>query len=136
MESTKKRLSNALTTEKPKKAVDIVYEEKGGLLTAKSAGQLPHSRDQAYYLKKKQQQKAVAESVGCSVGGEARDMLYAVMLQCKSTEGCDCFVQDVTCALEPMAVLATAQQLFDMERFCCDPFKFSMIQLSTLGSLV
>ena len=82
MESTKKRLSNALTTEKPKKAVDIVYEEKSGLLSAKSAGQ--------------QQKKAVAESVGCFVGGEARDMLYAVMLQCKSTEGCDCFVQDVT----------------------------------------
>ena len=80
MESTKKRISNALTTEKPKKAVDIVYEEKGGLLNAKSAGQLPHSRDQAYYLKKKQQQKAVTDSVGCSIGGETRDMLYAVML--------------------------------------------------------
>ena len=61
MESTKKRLSNALTTEKPKKALNIVYEEKGELLNAKSAGQLPHSRNQAYYLKKKQQQKAVAE---------------------------------------------------------------------------
>ena len=63
MESIKKRLSNALTKEKPKKAVDIIYEEKGGLLNAKSAGQLPHSRDQAYYLKKKQQQKAVTDSV-------------------------------------------------------------------------
>lgn len=31
MESTKKKLSDALTTEKPKKAVDIVFEEKGGL---------------------------------------------------------------------------------------------------------
>ena len=41
------RISNTLTTEKPKKAVDIVYEEKGGLLSARSAGQLPHSRDQA-----------------------------------------------------------------------------------------
>ena len=33
-------------------------------------------------------------------------MLYAVMLQCKSTEGSECFVQDVTCAREPMAVYA------------------------------
>ena len=135
MESTKKKLSNVLTTEKPKKAVDIVYEEKGGLLRAKSAGQLPHSRDQAYYLKKKQQQKAVAESVGCSVGEVARDMLYAVMLQCKSTEGCYRFVQDVTCAPEPMAVLATDQQLFDMERFCCDPFKFSILGIDPTFNL-
>ena len=98
-------------------------------MSARSAVQLPHSRDQAYYLKKKQQ-KAVAESIVCSVGGETRDMLYAVMLQYKST---DCFAQDVTCAPEPMAVLATAQQLFDMERFCCDPFKFSILGIDPWG---
>ena len=62
-------------------------------------------------------------------------MLYAVMLQCKSTEGCDRFVQDVTCALEPMAVLATAQQLFDMERFCCDPFRFSILEIDPTFNL-
>ena len=135
MESTKKKLSNALTTEKPKKAVDIVFEEKGGLLSARSAGELPHNRDQAYYLKKKLQQKAVTESIGSSVGGEARDMLYAVMLQCKSTEGCERFVQDVTCAPEPMAVLATDQQLFDMERFCCHPFKFSVLGIDPTFNL-
>ena len=135
MESTKKKLSNALTTEKPKKAVDIVFEEKGGLLSARSAGELPHSRDQAYYLKKKLQQKAVTESIGCSVGGEAHDMLYAVMLQCKSTEGCERIVQDVTCAPKPMAVLATDQQLFDMERFCCHPFKFSVLGIDPTFNL-
>ena len=54
MDSTKKKLSNVISTEKPKTAVDIVYEEKGGLLSVKSAGQLPHGRDQIYYLKMKQ----------------------------------------------------------------------------------
>ena len=57
-------------------------------------------------------------------------MLYAVILQCKSSEGSDCFVQDVTCVLEPMAVLATDQQLFDLERFCCDPLSFPYVQFS------
>ena len=47
-------------------------------------------------------------------------MLYTVMLQYKSTEGCDHFVQDITCPQEPMAVLATDQH-FDI-RFCCDSF--------------
>ena len=57
------------------------------------------------------------------------------MLQCKSTEGCDRFVQDVTCAPEPMAVLATDQQLFDMERFCCDSFKFSILGIDPTFNL-
>ena len=56
-----------------------------------------------------------------------RLMLYAVMLQCKSTEGSEHFIQDVTCAPEPMAVLATDQQLLDIERFCRDPLKFSTV---------
>ena len=84
----------------------MLFEQKGGLLGAKSARELLHSRDQAYYLKIKLQNKAVSESIGCSIDGRAHDMLYAVMLQCKSTEGSECFVQDVTCAREPMAVYA------------------------------
>ena len=135
MDSTKAKLSRALATEKPKDAVNTVFKEKGGLLNAKSAGELPRSREQAYYLQKKLQQKAVARSVDSSVGGEARDMLYAVMLQCKSTEGFERFVQDVTCAPEPMAVLATNQQLFDMERFCCDPYKFSIVGIDPTFNL-
>ena len=67
METTKTKLSNALASEKPKDSVDTVFKQKGGLLGAKSAGELPHSRDQAYYLKKKLQNKAVSESNGCSV---------------------------------------------------------------------
>jgi len=49
-------------------------------------------------------------------------MLYVVMEQCKKAERSDRFVQDVVCASEPMAVLATEQQLIDIERFCCDTY--------------
>ena len=128
MESTKKKL----TTEKPKKAVDIVFEEKGGLLSARSFLTV---EIKCINLKKKLQQKAVTESIGCSVDGEARDMLYAVMLQCQSTERCDHFVQDVTCDPEPMAVVATDQQLFDMKRFCCYPFKFFVLEIDPTFNL-
>ena len=54
-------------------------------------------------------------------------MLYTVMLQCKMAEGDKCFVRMLLVPLEPMAVLGTNQQLFDLERFCCDPFKFCVI---------
>ena len=36
------------------------------------------------------------------------------------------FVQAVTCAPEPMAILCFEQQLLDMEQFCCDPYRFSV----------
>ena len=127
MENTKTKLSNALVSKKTKDVVDTVFKQKGRLLGAKSKESFPNSRDQAYYLKKKLQNKAVSESVGCLVDCRARDMLYAVMLQCKSTEGSEHFIQDSTCTPEPMAVLTTDQQLLDIERFCYDPFKFFIV---------
>ena len=51
-------------------------------------------------------------------------MLFVIMEQCKYAEKEHRFVQDVTCAPEPMAVLCTDQQLLDINRFCCDPFRF------------
>jgi len=54
-------------------------------------------------------------------------MLYVVMEQCKKAERSDRFVQDVVCAPDPMAVLATEQQLIDIERFCCDPYQFPIL---------
>jgi hypothetical protein len=49
------------------------------------------------------------------------------MEQCKSAEKENRFVQEVTCAPEPMAVLATEQQLTDIERFCCSPGEFCIL---------
>ena len=38
---------------------------------------------------------------------------------CKESSGCEtAFVHSVPCAPEPMCILATDQQLADMERFC------------------
>ena len=41
-----------------------------------------------------------------------------------NSEKKDCFVQEVTCAPEPMGVLATEQQLCDIVRFSTDHFNF------------
>lgn len=54
-------------------------------------------------------------------------MLYVVMEQCKNAQSSNVFVQDVTCAPEPMAVLCTEQQLIDVSGFCCDPFSFRVL---------
>ena len=96
----------------PKEAINQVLEDQGGILGASSAGQIPRNRQQAYNLN---YQKTSTKT------GTGRDLLYVMMEQCKQAEKKVRFVQEVTCAPEPMAVLATAQQLQDLERFCCCP---------------
>ena len=108
---------------KPKEAVHKVFSQKGGLLEAQSISELPRGRTQAYNLKKSMQKEQLSPHT--SMG--TRDMLYVVMEQCKSAEKEDIFVQDVTCAPEPMAVLCSAQQLNDVVRFCCDSYNFSIL---------
>ena len=123
MQSVKKNLKEALQSASPKEAIDKVLTAKGGLLQAMSAGQLPLSDQQAYNIKHTLKAK---DAPGPS-RGKGRDLLYSIMEQCKAVEKGDRYVQEVTCAPEPMAVLATAQQLLDLERFCCDPCVFSIM---------
>lgn len=128
MKSTKRQLEAELKIRKPKDAIDIVFESRGGLVGTHSAGELPRGRTQAYNMKRTLQQKEFEAGLGprmpiCSPS-VTRDMLFVIMEQCKYAEKEHRFVQDVTCAPEPMAVLCTDQQLLDINRFCCDPFRF------------
>ena len=121
------KLEAELQVKKPKDAIQAVFESKGGLLGAGSAGQLPRGATQAYNMKRALQQKelmaGVCPRVHISSASGTQDMLFVVMEQCKTTEKENRFVQDVTCAPEPMAVLcsdhATAPGYC-----CCDPFQF------------
>ena len=130
MKSTVKQLTTTLATQTPKHAINKVFDDKRGLLKSSSAGQLPRDRKQGYYLKRKIIQSKINKSVGVSAPlyttTGSRDMLFVIMEQCKNAEKCNRFVQHVTCAPEPMAILCTNQQLLDVERFCCDPYSFSI----------
>ena len=52
-ESTIESIKNRLIFEDPKKALDHVAEEVGGILTCQSSGSLPRNAAQSYYLKSK-----------------------------------------------------------------------------------
>ena len=133
-QSTKDLLKKELMITDPKEAVDKTFIKKGGLLEAQSAGELPRGRAQAYNIKRTMQSQQL--SFGSkSTSSDTRDMLYIVMEQCKSAEKVNIFVQDVTCAPEPMAVLCTEQQLSDVARFCCDPFYFAILGIDPTFNL-
>jgi hypothetical protein len=129
--SVKKNLKEALKSAPPKEAIDKVMTSMGGLMQATSAGQLPLSTQQAYNLKHSMKPKDVP---GPS-RGKGRDLLYSVMEQCKAAQKGDQFVQEVTCAPEPMAVLATNQQLLDLTRFCCNPLDFGIMGIDPTFNL-
>ena len=118
MKSTVQQITN-LAMQTPKRAIDKVFNDKGGLVKSSSAGQLPRGRNQGYYLKRKIMQAEINESASASaplystIG--SRDMLFVIMEQCKNAEKSNRFVQHVTCAPEPMAILCTNQQLLDVE---------------------
>ena len=136
-ESTKNLLKAELVHDCPKNAIDEVYNDKGGIINAQSIGDLPRNRSQAYNIKKKQLQQKMTSVCGSSGGSlhETQDMLYVVMEQCKCAEQNDKFVQDVTCAPEPMAVLSNQQQFNDLERFCCNPFEFCILGIDPTFNL-
>ena len=91
----------------------------GGVMRAKSGCDLPRNRRQIYNTKQAIKTKSENQS-GLIAGSISRsDTLAQVMQVCKETSSSmDAFVRSVEAAPEPMCVLATNQQLADLERFC------------------
>ena len=111
--STISQLKVSVQTKAPRKALREIENLQGGITGAKSACDLPRDRRQAKNLKYRLRNESQ-----CPLTGNA-DVLAHVMQMCKDTCGSDTmFVQSVEAAPEPMCILATAQQLVDMERFC------------------
>ena len=50
--STMKALKEEAQIYPPKQAVNVVYEEKGGMMGAKSLGELPRNRDQVSNIRR------------------------------------------------------------------------------------
>uniref|UniRef100_A0A1X7V9K3 Uncharacterized protein n=1 Tax=Amphimedon queenslandica TaxID=400682 RepID=A0A1X7V9K3_AMPQE len=125
MKSTKDELREAVGAVSPNKAIQKVTAARGGLMNSKSAGKLP-LRQQQIYNKNQKRKLEFSPSNGCT-RGSGRNLLYVIMQQCKLTDKIDRYIQEVTCAPEPMAILATQQQLFDLEWFCCGNEEFCVM---------
>ena len=114
----------------PKNTVHNVYEKQGGILGAKSLGELPRNRTQVANVRRKSD---VANSL-CSKKS-VRDPLFMVMEQSKLCEGKDKFVRIVMATPEPMCVLATDQQLHDLVRFGTNPSNFCVLSVDPTFAL-
>ena len=103
---------------RPLRVLREVENIQGGVMSAKSGCDLPRNRRQIYSAK--QASKIHSETHSSLSGSVPRsDTLTHVMQVCKETSSSmDAFIRSVEAAPEPMCVLATNQQLADLERFC------------------
>ena len=97
---------------KSKSAVKLLHDiekKAGGVISARAGCDLPQNLRQVYNAKRNVR--------SCSL--PCQDTLAEVMRLCKETVSSDnVFIRSVEAAPEPMCVLATRQQLDDLERFC------------------
>jgi len=119
MQSTKDRLT-ASSSHSAKGTMVEVIDDVGGIINTRSAGALPKNCQQVAYYKSKEKPSKSNKS-------STVDVLYNVMLQCKTSIPGKEFVRTVVAAPEPMALLATNQQLDDMVRFLTNPIEFGIM---------
>ena len=86
----------------PKELVNAVTKEKGGIQKLNAVGDIPHNHKQVYNLNSRSSEN---------------DALLSVMVMCKESQGKDAdpFVRIVSSAPEPMSVLCTNSQLYDLQ---------------------
>ena len=98
------------------KALREVENLRGGVVGAQSGCDLPRNRKQVYNLKYAKKTSSCASSPCANV--QLTDILAQVMQMCKDSANSGMFVRSMEAASEPMCILASDQQLIDIEQFC------------------
>ena len=118
--STIQLLKDGMKEKCPKKVMRDVETAKGGIIEASSGCELPRNRRQVYNLKQVESAKREKESIPSGVSSQKLDSIASAMQMCKETFNTEvAFIRAIDVAVEPMCVLASNQQLRDLERFCC-----------------
>ena len=91
----------------------------GGIIETTYPGEVPRNEQQISNFK-----RHVPKSTGQSLSQQAEsNEMYSIMLQAHMEGTNEKFIRDVKAYPEPAIVLASDQQLVDVERFCCkSPF--------------
>ena len=122
-QSARKRHREIAAVSAPTEVMQLAIKESGGELEATGLQRLPRNLDQIKNYRRT---------------GHTKDgnVLYSVMLQCKSSEGSAyAFVRDVKAAPDPQCVLFFDWQLQDLVRFLTNDKLFSIFTADTTYNL-
>ncbi len=134
--STIQLLKDGIKEKCPKKVIHDVESIKGGVIEASTSCELPRNRRQVYNIKHCESMKKEKECVPRGLSSSNTGSLACVMQLCKDTiKTEDAFIRAVDMATEPMCVLATNQQLIDLERFCCGQNSTSVLSVDPTFNL-
>ena len=92
-------------------------------MNARSGCDLPRDRKQVYNINSAAKNHGQGSLSAALKTLPRTDVLAQVMQMCKETSGSQAYIRSVEAAPEPMCILATDQQVADLERFATsDPF--------------
>ena len=116
--STLCKIKEGVTTKAPRQVLHEIENSMGGVINAQAGCDLPCNRQQAYNAR-----KAVTKDV------PGKDTLAEMMRICKEAANSkEVYVRAVEAAPEPTCILASEQQLVDLDRFCTRE-KFSVMSV-------
>ena len=115
----------------PKEVVSNIESSAGSILDATYPGQLPRNEQQISNFKRR---TPVSTGQKLSCQGKSNE-LYSIMLQAQLEEGSEKFIRDVKAYPKPAIVLASEQQLLDLEHFCCNAAHYSILTVDPTFSL-
>jgi hypothetical protein len=110
----------------PKETITAIYTAEGGIIEANSVGKLPRNRQQVSNYRR-------GATVPLCSKKSQKDPLFMVMEQSKLCG--ETFVRIVTATPEPMCIMATDNQLRDLERFSTNPNSFCVVSIDPTFSL-
>ncbi len=118
-------IKKGVNSKAPRHVIHEIENSVGGVINAQAGCDLPRNRQQAYNAK-----KAISKDVPAG-----KDTLAEMMRICKEEVNSEeVYVWVVEAAPEPMCVLASEQQLADLDRFCtCE--KFSVMSVDPTFNL-
>ena len=115
----------------PKEVISSIDSCVGGIVHASYPDELPRNEQQVSNFKRHISASGEQRLPGQSESNE----LYSIMLKAHLEDGSKKFIRDVKAYPEPAIVLASQQQLVDLERFCCDSCGFSILTVDPTFSL-
>lgn len=104
-----------------------IHEDEGGIVGATTFTSLPRSVNQIQQLKQRICQKETNNAPQ-----RKKDELYAVIVKCmEESNKSDTFIQFVKAGPQPLAFLADERQLNDLEQFCTNGQRPSILSIDT-----
>ena len=112
---------------KPREIMHAIIDHRGGIENISSSGEYPRNRIQIY--RSRNSDSSESRKVGSFPSKDPLIQLLQISKEQQLGSKADWFVRDVNLSNEQTVFLANEQQILDVERFCTNPERFSVLSV-------